>query len=74
MNKQNSSGVNPNDSINNGQRNKKSLRFILYAENKIVCTPDIISGLGDYQCPLQKTLMPNTKKGAFQSSKDTQKD
>ena len=57
----------------NGQRNQNSLRVKMYTPKSYI-TPEMMHGLGDYQCPLQKTLMPVGKKIQSRFTKDIQKE
>ena len=59
MNSQTSDLDNPRKSKTKIQRNQNSLRVTMYIPSESsTLTPDDIQGLGDYQCPLPKTLMP----------------
>ena len=73
MPEQKSGAVSLEDLSTSGQRNQNSLRFTMYTP-KTYITPEMIHGLGDYKCPLQKTLMPVGKKTILRYTKDTPKD
>ena len=73
MPEQKSGAVNLENDSTNGQRNQNSLRVKMYTP-KTYISPEMIHGLGDYKCPLQKTLMPVGKKTILRYSNDTAKE
>jgi hypothetical protein len=73
MPEQKSEADNLENPSTNGQRNQNSLRVKMYTPKSYI-TPEMIHGLGDYKCPLQKTLMPVGKKTTLRYSKDTPKE